>query len=369
MDNLNPLSSKPHYPILDGLRGIAAVVVFVFHLLMPHGGSLDPIVNHGYLAVDFFFLLSGFVIGYAYDDRWPKMTPKDFFLRRLIRLQPMVVLGMIIGAVSFYFQECQWWPGLHAVPPGRLLLTMFVGFTLMPMPGRFDIRGTLEMYPLNAAVWSLFYEYIANLLYALVVRKFSRTWLTILVLIAAAALVHCAVTCQPGDFMGGWSLYGAHPRIAFTRLLFSFFAGLLLFRVVRLRTVKHGFTWCSLLLIAALAFPGIGRGGPSWQNGIYESACIILVFPLIVFLGAGGALSGQFSTRLCKFLGDISYPLYITHLPLVFVYIAWVTNHPGASTGQILPRTLATFTGAILLAYASVKLYDEPVRKWLRSLI
>ena len=168
--------------------------------------------------------------------------------------------------------------------------------------------------------------------------------------------------------MGGWSLYGSHPRIALTRLMFPFFAGLLLFRVVRLRTIKHGFTWCSILLIAVLAFPGIGRGGPSWQNGIYESVCIIFVFPLIVFLGAGGALSGRFSTRLCKFLGDISYPLYITHLPLVFVYIAWVTNHPGAITGQILPRTLATFTGAILLAYVSAKLYDEPVRKRLRSL-
>lgn len=74
MDN-NKLLTKPHYPILDGLRGVAAIIVVTFHLTEPLGsGHLDIIVNHGYLAVDFFFLLSGFVIGYAYDDRWYKMT-------------------------------------------------------------------------------------------------------------------------------------------------------------------------------------------------------------------------------------------------------------------------------------------------------
>ena len=86
------LASKPHYEILDGLRGVAAVMVVAFHLLEAHSGGnhLNQIINHGYLAVDFFFMLSGFVIGYAYDYRWNRMSTGTFFKRRLIRLQPMV---------------------------------------------------------------------------------------------------------------------------------------------------------------------------------------------------------------------------------------------------------------------------------------
>ena len=98
------LASKPRYEILDGLRGVAALMVIVFHCFetyIPFIGT--QIVNHGYLAVDFFFVLSGFVIGYAYDDRWGRMTYRDFFKRRLIRLHPMVVMGMLIGAAAFYF--------------------------------------------------------------------------------------------------------------------------------------------------------------------------------------------------------------------------------------------------------------------------
>ena len=81
--NNNKLGTKPHYQILDGLRGVAAIIVVFFHLTEPLASSrLDNVINHGYLAVDFFFLLSGFVMGYAYDDRWGKLTIGDFLRRR-----------------------------------------------------------------------------------------------------------------------------------------------------------------------------------------------------------------------------------------------------------------------------------------------
>src|SRR6478609_5982460 len=148
MDN-NKLGTKPHYQILDGLRGVAAIIVVFFHLAEPLAGShLDNVVNHGYLAVDFFFLLSGFVIGYAYDDRWNKMTVGDFFKRRLIRLQPMVIIGMIIGAVGFYFQASGLWPAISNTPVWQVLLAMLIGFTMIPIPPSMDIRGWQEMYPL-----------------------------------------------------------------------------------------------------------------------------------------------------------------------------------------------------------------------------
>lgn len=98
------LASKPRYEILDGLRGVAAIMVIIFHLLETYSaGPAFQIINHGYLAVDFFFVLSGFVIGYAYDDRWDKMTTWGFFKRRLTRLHPMVIAGTVIGAALFFF--------------------------------------------------------------------------------------------------------------------------------------------------------------------------------------------------------------------------------------------------------------------------
>jgi len=170
-----------------------------------------------------------------------------------------------------------------------------------------------------------------------------------------------------GDLIGGWSLEPPHFRIGITRLMYPFFAGLLLFRVTRLRSIKYGFTWCSLLLIAVLSFPRIGGADHLWQNGLYESMCVIVVFPLIVYIGAGGSLSGDFSKWLCKFLGDISYPLYISHYPLVYIYIGWVSAHPQIPIAQAWPRMVVTFVSAIVLAYGYLKLYDEPVRRWLTA--
>lgn len=175
MDN-NKLNTKLHYPILDGLRGVAAIIVVTFHLTEPLGtGHMDIIVNHGYLAVDFFFLLSGFVIGYAYDDRWPKMTIGNFFKRRIERLQPLVILGMTLGAIGFYFTDSTIWPLIHAIPLWKMLLVLLVGYTILPVPLSLDIRGWQEMHPLNSVGWSLFFEYIANILYAVWIRKFSKT--------------------------------------------------------------------------------------------------------------------------------------------------------------------------------------------------
>jgi len=361
----NALTTKPHYQILDGLRGVASVTVVAFHIFEAHATSpLDQVINHGYLAVDFFFLLSGFVIGYAYDDRWNKMSIKDFFKLRLVRLQPMVIVGMIIGAVCFYFQDSAMWPAIHQVPVWQMLLVMFIGFTLIPVPPSMDIRGWQEMHPLNGPGWSLFFEYVANIFYAIGVKKFSKTALLILVLVAACALMQLAIT--KGDLIGGWSITPDQLRIGFTRMMFPFFAGLLLSRAAKLTYIEHAFFWCSLLLVIILCIPRIGGSEHVWMNGLYESLSIIIVFPLIVFVGASGQIKGKRASKLCKLLGDISYPIYITHYPLIYIYTAWVSDHkPGFQ--QALPFALLTFVSSFILAYVCLKWYDEPVRKWLKK--
>lgn len=361
------MATKPHYPLLDALRGVAALTVVAFHLFEAHAtSSLDQIINHGYLAVDFFFLLSGFVIGYAYDDRWRKMTVGSFFRRRLERLQPMVVMGMAIGAALFCFQSSSLWPMIATVPLWKVLLVMVIGFTMIPLPPSMDIRGWSETYPLNGPAWSLFYEYVVNILYGLFVSRFSRPLLAALVVLAGAALIHYGVTGVSGDLIGGWSLEPAQLRIGFTRVTYPFFAGLLLFRTAKIARVRNAFLWCSLLLVAVLAFPRIGGEGHRWMNGLYESLSVVLIFPLIVYLGAGGMLTGKAEKRWCKFLGDISYPVYITHYPLVYTYTAWVQGNR-IPLSKSYPIGLVVFFSAIAIAYVCLKWYDQPLRAWLQK--
>ena len=160
-------NTKPHYHILDGLRGVAAIMVVWFHIFEAYATShLDQNINHGYLAVDFFFILSGFVIGYAYDDRWGKMGIKEFIKRRVIRLHPMVVMGAVIGGIMFYFQGCSVWD-VSTVTVLALFIATFINALLIPATPGTEVRGLGEMYPLNGPSWSLFFEYIGNVLYAL----------------------------------------------------------------------------------------------------------------------------------------------------------------------------------------------------------
>ncbi|TVT43349.1 acyltransferase [Hymenobacter setariae] len=362
-----PLPTKPHYPILDGLRGVAALIVVAFHLCEAHATShLDQVINHGYLAVDFFFLLSGFVIGYAYDDRWGRLTVGSCFKRRLVRLQPMVVLGMVIGAAMYYFQASALFPIIGQTPVWKMLLVMLLGCFMVPVPVSLDIRGWHETYPLDGPGWSLFFEYIANVLYATVVRRFSNVALGILVVLAAGALLHLGLTSPQGDVIGGWSLEPEQLHIGFARMTYPFFAGLLLFRLARLRPVQNAFLWCSLAVVVVLAMPRIGSPTQLWQNGLYDALCIIFVFPAIIFFGASGAVRSGAAQRLCRFLGDISYPIYITHYPLIYTYTAWVATHK-VSLREGLPVAALVYLAAVALAYGCLKFYDEPVREWLRK--
>ena len=117
--------TKPHYKLLDSLRGVAALMVIWYHVFEGYAfagavnGATDGSIttfNHGYLAVDFFFMLSGFVISYAYDNRWSSMGILQFFKRRLVRLHPMLIMGAIIGAAAFFVGGCTNWAGENIAP-------------------------------------------------------------------------------------------------------------------------------------------------------------------------------------------------------------------------------------------------------------
>ncbi|HWW28125.1 MAG TPA: acyltransferase [Caulobacter sp.] len=359
--------AKDHYVILDGLRGVASLMVVVFHLFEVYAGGnpQKQIVNHGYLAVDFFFLLSGFVVAYAYDDRWAgSMSPWEFYKRRLVRLQPMIIMGSLIGAALVAFQHSSVFPKLEAASAWQIVAVMLLGCLMIPLTPSAEIRGWTEIYPLNGPAWSLFYEYVANVLYAIGVRKLSNRALGILVALAALALVHLLVFGSRGDVIGGWALDAGGIRIGLTRVLFPFFAGVLLMRLGRRIKVGGAFAVCSLLLVVALALPRFGGTERLWVNGLYEALCVIVLFPLIVMIGAGEKSVDGPSVRIARFFGDLSYPLYITHYPLIYIYTGWVVDKKvppaqGALVG------VGVFLAAIAIAYACLKLYDEPARRWL----
>lgn len=356
-----PLPGKPsksRLPILDGLRGVAALIVVAFHIF-----DSDPVnmVNHGYLAVDFFFLLSGYVMGYAYDDRWPTLSLGSFFKRRLIRLQPMVVIGAVIGAILYYFGASSLYPLMDQTSLGMLALSAVMGALLIPSVKSLDVHGFGESYPLNGPTWSLFYEYIANIAYALFLRRFSVRALGVLSAVLAGVLAWVIVG-NKGSVSIGWMFTGEHVWKATVRMLFPFVTGLFLFRLGRTITMKHALLLTSLALLIALPMPRVGPDAMPWVNGLYEALVIIILFPLIVLVGAGSQPVTRFGEKACDFLGELSYPLYLVHYPIHYIFYGWLSDHkPGWGAKTLVG--VGVYMASVILGYVVMRFVDKPIRK------
>ena len=364
--------TKPHYHLLDGLRGVAALMVIWYHVFEGYafaGGTTIDTFNHGYLAVDFFFILSGFVIGYAYDDRWGKnFTMKDFIKRRLIRLHPMVIMGAVVGAITFYIQGSVQWDGTHIGISMVMLSLLCTIFFIPAMPGvGYEVRGNGEMFPLNGPCWSLFFEYIGNILYALFIRRLSNKALTIVVVLLGVALASFAIfnVSGYGNIGVGWTLDGVNFIGGLLRMLFPFSMGMLLSRNFKPMKLRGAFWICTLVMIALFAVPYLEGTESICTNGIYEAFCIIIAFPILLWIGASGTTTDKKSTQICKFLGDISYPIYVIHYPFMYLFYAWLIKNQLFTLGETWQVALCVYAWNILFAYLCLKLYDEPVRKYL----
>lgn len=364
--------TKAHYDLLDGLRGVAALMVIWYHVFEGFAfasNSAIETLNHGYLAVDFFFILSGFVIGYAYDDRWGKsLTMKDFFKRRLIRLHPMVIMGAVLGAITFCIQGSVQWDGTHIAISMIMLSLLCTIFFIPAMPGvGYEVRGNGEMFPLNGPCWSLFFEYIGNILYALFIRRLSNKALTVFVVLLGVALAAFAVfnVSTYGNIGVGWTLDGVNFLGGSLRMLFPFSLGMLMSRNFKPMKVKGAFWICTIALIALFSVPYLEGLEPLCMNGVYEAFCVIVAFPIILWIGASGTTTDKQSTKICKFLGDISYPVYVIHYPLMYLFYAWLIKNQLYTLGETWQVALCVYALCIVLAYLSLKFYDEPLRKYL----
>jgi peptidoglycan/LPS O-acetylase OafA/YrhL len=351
-------TGKGHFEVLDGLRGSAAFLIVIFHLFNYSFGFQGPwaLIKHAYLAVDFFFALSGFVVAYAYDDRWTRMTTLQFFRIRLIRLHPLVLIGATLGLLGYLLDPFS--KMMNRGPLSMVLLAYLTSLLLLPSPpiaGRHN-----ESQALNGPAWSLMQEYLGNIAYALILRRLRTATLWIVFAISGLALIW--VANSKGSLDGGWD----YPNIwmAPLRLIVSFVLGLSLYRIHdRVRMPKVGLLILSIVLVVCFQMPKFSKIGALDWNGIYDVACVLFLFPLIIVCGAHSN-AGTGMIRLCKFSGRLSYPLYITHIGFVYILAgyAW-TRHPG--TAVIIGWIFVVLPLAILVAWFFLKFFDEPVRAWL----
>ena len=372
--------TKPHYELLDGLRGVAAVLVLFYHifegfsfaeLTNEAGDGIIKTLNHGHIAVDFFFILSGFVISYAYDSRWKSMNTWQFFKRRLIRLHPMLIMGAIIGTITFAIAGFTRWDGT-TTHTGWVMMAMWLTMFMIPaLPGvPYEVRGNGEMFPLNGPGWSLFFEYIGNILYALFIRRLSTGILMLLTIILGCLHAWFFIGNISGyDMVGvGWTIDEVNFFGGLVRMLFPFTMGMLIARTFKPRKVKGAFWICSTMLIALFSVPYIAPAGNISINSLYEFVCIAAIFPFIVWLGACGSC-GATDKRINKVLGDISYPLYIVHYPIMYLFYAWLIKKGYYNLSDCWEMVLLVVVSSIVLAFLCLKLYDEPVRQWLTKKI
>lgn len=370
--------TKPHYELLDGLRGMAALLVLIYHVFEGLafaeasdgvGSGVITTLNHGHIAVDFFFILSGFVISYAYDDRWGKLSLGGFFKRRLIRLHPMLIMGAVIGVIAFFVVGCERWDGGIASTSWVMVALMLTMCMIPAVPGvPYEVRGNGEMFPLNGPTWSLFFEYIGNICYALFMRRMSTKVLALFTLLFG--IIHAWFfigDISQYDMIGvGWTIDRVNFWGGFIRMLFPFSMGMLLARTYRPREIKGIFWVCSCALITLFAVPYIPSSSYSCisLNSLYEFVCIALIFPVIVWLGACGTTSGL-TQRVNRFLGELSYPLYIVHYPLMYIFYSWLIKNDIYTLRESWPAAILVIVSSIALAYLCLRFYDMPLRRWL----
>ncbi|TGE20364.1 acyltransferase [Hymenobacter aquaticus] len=343
-------SATPHFAVLDGLRGIAALAVVVYHfmeIVVPDYEHL--FIAHAYLAVDFFFCLSGFVMACAYDTRLAKIGIGAFLRRRLIRLHPLVLVGSVLGLLTFRLDP---FSAVYAAYAERVWQVFLASCLLIPYP--IMPERTFNLFPLNAPTWSLFWEYIANVVYALVLVRVRPRLLYVLTLLAAGALVYQA-TLVP-NLSIGWdrnTFWGGAVRVSY-----SFLMGLVLYRARWIVPNRLGFVGVGLLLLAGLLFPYRSN-----LTGLTDSLTVLVYFPLLVALGAGAHLNPRLA-KTCHWLGELSYPLYMVHYPFVWVFLSYVaTQKPPMSTlAWLVPTATLALVG---LAYLLLVTVDAPLRRYL----
>ena len=345
------MNGTQKFVTLDGMRGIAAFFILVRHT----EAFWHFTVPRAYLAVDLFFILSGFVIAHAYDAKLVsgRLSKRGFVITRLIRLYPMYGLSLVVAIPAvMYFSLAG-----HGSSPDSFRLGLAAIFALAILP--FNLHDN-SLFSINPPTWSLFFELIVNALYAL-----FRSFLTTRAILLSMALSFCAMTINAwhvGNLDTG-HYWGMSLLGGLARAVFGILCGLLLFRhreiIVRRRQSQRSF----LLPLAAVAVI-LGTPEFSTHEWIADLFAVGVVFPLCVLFGAEGTPK-RFS-RALEILGIVSYPIYVLHVPVARVTMALL----GESVDRYAPMSgIAFLTAIVVLSLALERFVDLPLRRWLRSVL
>jgi len=347
---------KDRYHTLDALRGAAALLV-----VLRHCGDFwgDVAFTFSYLAVDFFFLLSGFILGGAYERKLQGgMSVMAFVRLRAARLHPIYIVSLIVAVLLnaariYMYQKNGGDPGNFS-DFSSLILFFISGILLLP------VAGPAGIFPLNFPAWSLFFEFYGNIVYGVLVKWLTTVRLLLVAAVSGIVLAIMAWQSGTGGIDSGYTL----DTLPFGLLRFalSFSGGILLRRLFDARGQVRGRNdWAALAVFlvfsAVLVFPDLGAGG----NLLYVLVSVLLVFPLIIYVGAkvepGPAIGAVFS-----FLGLISYPIYIFHL-LVIPVVRLVARKIGFPYEAYAPYSgLALLLVCVLVAWI-VGRFIEPVAR------
>ena len=334
-------SSRQHYVFLDGLRAIAALAVVVLHICEPFGVNRLP---HAYLAVDFFFVLSGFVVSYAYGSRIGSGVSEWFLKVRLIRLYPIILVAVALGAAVAAIGWRVKAETSH-LPIWQLGTATILTAFLIPVA----MLNSTTFFPLNPPLWSMSYEFIANLTYGILPALRKGPFLPLV--ISASALVLFGLVFYSNGISHDASWYGNATNVS--RVMFGFFLGVFMQSkgVGRDWGVHPGLTVTALLLVFALP-----RG--LW---FVDILIIFIALPTVMAAGVAARVTGV-AGRLCDIGGQISYPLYAVHYPLVPLFSHFARQHRihGAMLASLI---MLEFITAVVVAWLALVLIDRPIRK------
>jgi len=351
-----PVSPDPQPRLLglEALRGLAALAVALHHLGVESFQPDLPLLPAAYLAVDLFFVLSGFVIALAYEAELRRgLSPTAFLRRRLLRLYPLFLLslGLSIAAAGLG------WLAGAPLGGGLLLAGLPAALLLLPMPLPATAHAWRPVLPLNPAAWSLGIEIWGNLLYALLLPWLNLRRLLLGLGLAVLALVGLRLG-HYGTFNLGAGWYG-YP-FGWLRFVCGFAAGLLLYRLWRRgRLPRSG--WPMLLGLAAallIAWSPLGGGAGG------ELTTALLLCPAAILLGATVQLRGP-AAWLARRLGAMSYPIYILHWPLLYLAAIGCAAAGLDTAAAPVASTIGLLALILLVASLAERWVERPLRAWL----
>ncbi|WP_454886590.1 acyltransferase family protein [Sphingomonas oryzagri] len=332
---------------LDGLRGIAAIMIVLFHspALVGH---LRP--QSAYLSVDLFFALSGCVLEASYRDRLAAgLSTREFMLIRCIRLWPMFALSLLVGLA---FALVRLWHGVGDETPWGIAAALLTGLVLLPTPA---MSGKGWVVPLNAAGWSLILELVVNLLYARFWRHLTNRLLSGIVVAAGLALMAMSTHHGGIDMGSTWgSIAGGLVRVTY-----SFALGVLILRAYDGR-VWTG--WASAIPpLALIPILAMNRGG-LW----FDLVAALVLLPLIVWAGLR-LEPGPWLGKLFRWGGLVSYALYALHGPVLKFARLEIVRHVEHSREAFLIAGLLVIAALLPICALLDRWYDAPLRRRLNA--